>query len=86
MHKSATKCNKTVGKWCKNKHGASKIIDTFETYQEPLPKNELLDIFYNGLTVESKTYLDSCAGGVFRIRTPAKAEELIAKISQNYDD
>jgi hypothetical protein len=32
MHKSATKCNKTIGKWCKNKHGASKIIDTFETY------------------------------------------------------
>jgi hypothetical protein len=35
MHKSATKCNKTVGKWCKNKHGASKIIDTLETYQLP---------------------------------------------------
>jgi hypothetical protein len=33
MHKSAVKCNKTVGKWCKNKHGASKIIDTLETYQ-----------------------------------------------------
>jgi hypothetical protein len=33
MHKSATKCNKTVGKWCKNKHGASKIIDTLEMYQ-----------------------------------------------------
>jgi hypothetical protein len=33
MHKSAMKCNKTIGKWCKNKHGASKIIDTFETYQ-----------------------------------------------------
>jgi hypothetical protein len=32
MHKSATKCNETIGKWCKNKHGASKIIDTFETY------------------------------------------------------
>jgi hypothetical protein len=32
MHKSATKCNKTVGKWCINKHGASKIIDTSETY------------------------------------------------------
>jgi hypothetical protein len=27
------KCNETVGKWCKNKHGASKIIDTLETYQ-----------------------------------------------------
>jgi hypothetical protein len=33
MHKSATKCNETIGKWYKNKHGASKIIDTFETYQ-----------------------------------------------------
>jgi hypothetical protein len=31
------KCNETQGKWCKNKHGASKIIDTFETYQSPLP-------------------------------------------------
>jgi hypothetical protein len=33
MHKNATKCNKTIYKWCKNKHGASKIIDTFEMYQ-----------------------------------------------------
>jgi hypothetical protein len=33
MHKNATKCNKTLSKWCKNKHGASKIIDTLETYQ-----------------------------------------------------
>jgi hypothetical protein len=35
MHKNATKCNKTQSKWCINKHGASKIIDTFETYQAP---------------------------------------------------
>jgi hypothetical protein len=33
MHKNATKYNKTQSKWCINKHGASKIIDTFETYQ-----------------------------------------------------
>jgi histone deacetylase 1/2 len=33
MHKNATKCNETLNKWCKNKHGASKIMDTFETYQ-----------------------------------------------------
>jgi hypothetical protein len=26
------KCNEIQGKWCKNKHGASKIIDTLETY------------------------------------------------------
>jgi hypothetical protein len=37
MHKSATKCNETLGKWCKNKHGASKIMDTLETYHTPLP-------------------------------------------------
>jgi hypothetical protein len=36
MYKNATKCNETIGKWCKNKHGASKIIDTFETYQPSL--------------------------------------------------
>jgi hypothetical protein len=34
MHKNATKCNKTLSKWCVNKHGASKIIDTFEMYQQ----------------------------------------------------
>jgi hypothetical protein len=38
MHKSATKCNETLGKWCKNKHGASKIIDTFETYHMAMKK------------------------------------------------
>jgi hypothetical protein len=38
MHKNATKCNKTQSKWCVNKHGASKIIDTFETYQSPPKK------------------------------------------------
>jgi hypothetical protein len=36
MHKNATKCNKTQSKWFINKHGASKIIDTFETYQPPI--------------------------------------------------
>jgi hypothetical protein len=32
MHKSATKCNKTLSKWCKNKHRASKIMDTLKMY------------------------------------------------------
>jgi hypothetical protein len=54
--------------------------------KKPLPKNELLDIFYNRLTDESKTYLDSCAGCVFKERTLAKAGELMAKISWNHDD
>jgi hypothetical protein len=37
MHKNAMKCNKTQSKWCVNKHGASKIIDTFETYHLAIP-------------------------------------------------
>jgi hypothetical protein len=47
MHKNATKRNETLSKWCKNKHGASKIMDTLETYQYPdpiddhLPENSL---------------------------------------------
>jgi hypothetical protein len=41
MHKSATKCNETLSKWCKNKHGASKIIDTFDTYQSPSTKSNV---------------------------------------------
>jgi hypothetical protein len=43
MHKSATKCNETLGKWCKNKHGASKIIDTLETYQHAICPTYLED-------------------------------------------
>jgi hypothetical protein len=31
-----------------------------------LEKNEILDIFYNGLTNASRDFLDSCAGCVFR--------------------
>jgi hypothetical protein len=33
--KVITKCNETLSKWCKNKHGASKIIDTLEMHQAP---------------------------------------------------
>jgi hypothetical protein len=43
MHKSAMKCNETIGKWCKNKHGASKIKDTLETYH-------LVNLSYDFLT------------------------------------
>ncbi|KAK1647778.1 hypothetical protein QYE76_065583 [Lolium multiflorum] len=51
-----------------------------------LEKNDLLDIFYSGLTIESRAYLDSCAGCVFRKRTPDEAEDLLARISRNHDD
>ncbi|KAK1667819.1 hypothetical protein QYE76_055978 [Lolium multiflorum] len=51
-----------------------------------LEKHDLLDIFYSGLTIESRAYLDSCVGCVFRKRTPDDAEELLAKIGRNHDD
>ena len=51
-----------------------------------VPKNELLDIFYTGLTDESRSYLDSCVGCVFRERTPDDAEELMGKIAKDHED
>jgi hypothetical protein len=35
MHKNTMKRNKTQSKWCINKHGSSKIIDTSEKYHPP---------------------------------------------------
>ena len=52
----------------------------------PLKKNEILDIFYNGLTDASRDFLDSCVGCVFRERTVGHAEELLNNILKNYDD
>ena len=48
-----------------------------------LKKNEILDIFYNGLTDASKEYLDSCAGCVFRERTIDQAELLLNNMLTN---
>ncbi|KAI4997642.1 hypothetical protein ZWY2020_052984 [Hordeum vulgare] len=49
----------------------------------PLEKNEILDIFYNGLTDASKDHLDSSAGCVFRERTVEQAEILLNNILCN---
>ena len=52
----------------------------------PLKKNEIIDIFYNGLTNASRDFLDSCASCVFRERTVEQAKELLNNILKNYDD
>ena len=49
----------------------------------PLKKNEILNIFYSGLTDASKDYLDSCAGCVFRERTVDQAELLLNNMLTN---
>ena len=48
--------------------------------------NEILDIFYNGLTENTRGYLDGIAGNVFRERTIDEATELLETISRNYED
>ena len=48
--------------------------------------NEILDIFYNGLTENTRGYLDSIAGSVFRERTVDEATTLLEIISRNYQD
>ena len=52
-------------------------------HDHPLKKNEILDIFYNGLTDASRDFLDSCVGYVFRERTIEQAEELLNNILKN---
>ena len=52
----------------------------------PLKKNEILDIFYNGLTDASRDHLDSCAGCVFREKTIEQAKLLFNKILSNDND
>ena len=52
----------------------------------PLKKNEILDIFYNGVTDASRDYLDSCASCVFRERTIERVEELLNNILKNDND
>ena len=51
-----------------------------------LKENQLLDIFYNGLTEGSRSYLDSVAGNIFRHRTVEEAKTLLNTIKHNYDD
>jgi hypothetical protein len=52
----------------------------------PLKKNEILDIFSNGLTDDSRDHLDSCAGCVFREQTVEQAELLLNNILSNDND
>ena len=52
----------------------------------PLKKNEILEIFYNGLTDASRDHLDNCAGCVFRERTVEQAEVLLNNILSNDND
>ena len=49
----------------------------------PLKKNEMLDIFYNGITDAPRDHLDSCVGWVFRERTPDEAEILLNNMLTN---
>ena len=61
--------------------GFSNYLTLFPDH--PLKKNEILDIFYNGLTDASRDYLDSCAGSVFRERTPDETEILLNNMLTN---
>jgi hypothetical protein len=70
MHKSAMKCNKAVGKWCKNKHGASKIIDTLETYQSPAARAEEIGRG-EAIVAPEATAMDTRDGKPLRLRPAA---------------
>jgi hypothetical protein len=56
MHKNAMKCNETLRKWYKNKHGASKIMDTLETYQQ----HKIQNSYFSRSITESKAETEGC--------------------------
>ena len=62
-------------------HRLLKLLNALPDH--PLKKNEILDIFYNGLIDASRDNLDSCAGCVFRERTIGQAEELLNNMLTN---
>jgi hypothetical protein len=70
MHKNATKCNETLSKWCKNKHGALKIIDMFETYQ----RHQV----YVVITQESLEDLDSTGNPLVKLEDLTKDAMYVA--------
>ena len=55
-------------------------------HDHPLKKNEILDIFYNGLTDASKDFLDSCVGCGFRERIVDQVELLLNNMLSNEND
>ena len=64
-----------------------RLLRLFNAFPDhPLKKNEILDIFYNGLTDASRDHLNSCAGCVFRERTVEQAELLLNNILSNDND
>ena len=76
---------------CKLKKRVShKLGGGFSNYLMPcliiLSKNEILDIFYNGLTNASRDHLDSCAGFVFREWPVEQAELILNNILSNDND
>jgi hypothetical protein len=88
MHKNASKCNKTQSKWCINKHGASKIIDTFETYHISSWNRYVLDTLTGGNflgtpALEACTLIESLVGvpPIHVVKTEITFEEVIEKLS-----
>jgi hypothetical protein len=66
------KCNKTQSKWCIKKHGASKIIDTFETYQS-LGSIRLSDPINSGLSTRKTASVarsESSVGSSSEVNSP----------------
>jgi hypothetical protein len=59
MHKNATKCKQNIKQLVLNKHGTSKIIDTFATYQASIHLSPRPDVFRWNLHANGGFFIDS---------------------------
>jgi hypothetical protein len=86
MHKNTTKCNETLSKWCKNRHGASKIMDTLETYHLAIKENldlRLMDVVTTYLygSLDSDIYMKLPKG--FKIPEAGSREQYSIKLNKS---
>jgi hypothetical protein len=80
MHKNTMKCNKTQSKWCINKHGASKIIDMFETYQGATYQMIMQNCLGSQIGRNIQVYIDDM------VITTRKEESLINDLKETFDN
>ncbi|KAJ9548573.1 hypothetical protein OSB04_021116, partial [Centaurea solstitialis] len=91
---SISKVNKIKAEIRQFKQGKEHLAKAWERYKDLLLKlpnhgiddKEVMDIFYAGLTNDSRFWLDSSSGGIFYYKTVTEARKLLDDLEAHYLD
>ncbi|KAJ9566979.1 hypothetical protein OSB04_002945 [Centaurea solstitialis] len=89
-----SKVNKIKAEIRQFKQGKEHLAKAWERYKDLLLKlpshgiddKEVMDIFYAGLTNDSRLWLDSSCGGIFHYKTVTEARKLLDDLEAHYLD